>query len=39
VTPLLTGDITYAPDPLEPPAGGQVLICCARPGTEVVLDM
>jgi ferredoxin-NADP reductase/MOSC domain-containing protein YiiM/ferredoxin len=39
VTPLLTGDITYAPDPLEPPADGQVLICCARPGTEVVLDM
>jgi ferredoxin-NADP reductase/MOSC domain-containing protein YiiM len=39
VTPLLTGDITYAPDPLEPPADGQVLICCARPGTEIVLDM
>jgi ferredoxin len=38
VTPLLTGDITYAPDPLEPPADGQVLICCARPGTEIVLD-
>ena len=39
VTPLLSGDITYAPDPLDPPADGQVLICCARPGTEVVLDM
>ena len=39
VTPLLSGDITYAPDPLEPPADGQVLICCARPGTDIVLDM
>jgi ferredoxin-NADP reductase len=38
-TPLLSGDITYSPDPLEPPAGGEVLICCARPGTDIVLDM
>lgn len=38
-TPLLEGDVTYAPTPLEPPAGGQVLICCARPATAVVLDM
>jgi ferredoxin len=39
VTPLLSGDITYAPAPLEPPGGGQVLICCAQPGTDIVLDM
>ena len=39
VTPLLSGNISYAPDPLEPPADGQVLICCARPGTDLVLDM
>jgi len=39
VTPLLSGDITYQPDPLELPAEGQVLICCARPRTDVVLDM
>ena len=39
VTPLLSGDISYTPAPLEPPADGQVLICCARPRTEVVLDM
>jgi ferredoxin-NADP reductase/MOSC domain-containing protein YiiM/ferredoxin len=39
VTPLLSGDITYAPGPLELPAAGQVLICCARPATEIVLDM
>jgi ferredoxin-NADP reductase/MOSC domain-containing protein YiiM len=39
ITPLLSGDITYSPDPLEPPADGQILICCARPATEIVLDM
>ena len=39
VTPLLSGDITYSPDPLEPPADGQVLICCARPTADIVLDM
>ena len=39
VTPLLSGDIAYAPDPLEPPADGQVLICCASPRTDIVLDM
>jgi ferredoxin-NADP reductase/MOSC domain-containing protein YiiM/ferredoxin len=39
VTPLLSGDIAYAPDPLELPADGQVLICCSRPTTDVVLDM
>jgi ferredoxin len=39
ITPLLSGDIAYAPDPLEPPTDGQVLICCARPRTDIVLDM
>ncbi len=39
VTPLLSGDIAYTPEPLEPPAAGQVLICCARPRTDLVLDL
>ena len=39
VTPLLSGDIGYAPDPLEPPPDGQILICCAQPRTDLVLDM
>jgi ferredoxin-NADP reductase/MOSC domain-containing protein YiiM/ferredoxin len=39
VTPLLSGDVTYSPAPLEPPADGEVLICCSRPGTDLVLDM
>ncbi len=39
VTPLLAGDATYAPDPLEPPEPGQVLVCCAQPDTDIVLDL
>jgi ferredoxin-NADP reductase/MOSC domain-containing protein YiiM len=39
ITPLLSGQVTYSPDPLEPSADGQVLICCAQPGTDIVLDM
>jgi ferredoxin-NADP reductase/MOSC domain-containing protein YiiM len=38
-TPLLSGDTTYDPDPLEPPPDGDVLICCARPKTDIVLDL
>jgi len=39
VTPLLSGDITYSPAPLEPPDAGDVLICCARPRSDIVVDM
>jgi ferredoxin len=38
-TPLLSGDVTYSPAPLEPPGRREVLICCAQPGTDIVLDM
>ncbi len=39
VTPLLSGQVTYAPCPLEQPERDDVLICCAHPDTEVVLDL
>ncbi|MGV9234744.1 MOSC domain-containing protein [Streptomyces nigra] len=39
VTPVLSGEVGYAPAPLEPPPAGQALICCSRPRTDVVLDM
>ena len=38
-TPLLSGQVSYRPSPLEPPAEGSLLICCARPDSEIVLDM
>jgi ferredoxin-NADP reductase/MOSC domain-containing protein YiiM len=39
LTPLLAGEVRYSPDPLEPPTDGQVLICCAQPTSDVVLDL
>ena len=38
-TPLLSGTISYRPAPLELPAEGEVLICCAQPDTDIVLDV
>ncbi|MEZ0111153.1 ferredoxin-NADP reductase/MOSC domain-containing protein YiiM/ferredoxin [Catenulispora sp. EB89] len=38
-TALVTGRVDYAPEPLEPPARGSVLICCSTPPDDVVLDM
>jgi len=39
VTPLLSGEVSYSPTPLEPPPAGQTLLCCTRPTTDLVLDM
>jgi ferredoxin-NADP reductase/ferredoxin len=36
---LIGGSVRYDPEPLEPPAEGNVLICCAVPQTEVDLDL
>ena len=38
-TPALSGAVSYAPEPLEAPTEGDVLICSARPETDLVLDM
>ena len=29
---LISGSVTYDPEPLEPPAAGNLLTCCSRPG-------
>jgi ferredoxin-NADP reductase/MOSC domain-containing protein YiiM/ferredoxin len=36
---LIGGSVRYDPEPLEPPADGNVLICCAQPETDVELDL
>ena len=36
---LISGSVTYQPDPLDPPAEGNVLICCSRPQSDVVIDI
>jgi hypothetical protein len=35
----LSGEIDYDPMPLEQPGSAEVLICCARPTSDVVLDL
>jgi ferredoxin-NADP reductase/MOSC domain-containing protein YiiM len=36
---LITGSVCYRPEPLEPVANGNLLICCSRPQGEVVIDL
>jgi ferredoxin-NADP reductase/MOSC domain-containing protein YiiM len=36
---LISGDVTYNPDPLDPPAHGNLLLCCSTPRDDVVLDI
>jgi hypothetical protein len=35
----MTGSVSYDPTPLEFPVEGEVLTCCARSDTDIVLDM
>jgi ferredoxin-NADP reductase/MOSC domain-containing protein YiiM/ferredoxin len=36
---LISGDVRYEPQPLQPPGAGNVLICCAVPIGEAVVDL
>jgi ferredoxin-NADP reductase/MOSC domain-containing protein YiiM len=36
---LVEGAVDYQPDPLECPADGNVLTCCSRPRSDVVIDL
>jgi ferredoxin-NADP reductase/MOSC domain-containing protein YiiM len=36
---LVGGTVQYEPDPLEPPAVGNLLICCSRPSGDVEIDL
>jgi ferredoxin-NADP reductase len=38
-TQLVSGNVAYRPDPLEPPPPSSALICCSRPDGEVTLDL
>ena len=38
-TRLLEGRVSYDPTPVEAPAQGNALVCCARPDEDVVLDL
>jgi ferredoxin-NADP reductase/MOSC domain-containing protein YiiM len=39
VTAVMSGEAAYSTPPLEPPGDDEVLICSARPTTDLVLDL
>jgi ferredoxin-NADP reductase len=36
---LISGTVSYQPEPLQAPAQGNLLICCSKPQEEIVLDL
>ncbi len=38
-TGLIIGTVGYQPEPVEPPADGNALICCCRPQGDIVIDL
>ena len=36
---LVSGAVAYRPAPLEKPSGGNVLVCCSQPNSDVVIDL
>jgi MOSC domain-containing protein YiiM/ferredoxin-NADP reductase/ferredoxin len=36
---LIGGQVQYAPEPIDPPAPGGTLICCATPRSDIQLDL
>jgi MOSC domain-containing protein YiiM/ferredoxin-NADP reductase len=38
-TGLINGAVGYQPEPVEPPAEGNALICCCRPQDDIVIDL
>jgi ferredoxin-NADP reductase/MOSC domain-containing protein YiiM len=36
---LVSGAVSYDPQPLDKPADGNLLICCSRPAGDVVIDL
>jgi ferredoxin len=38
-TGLLSGTVSYSPDPVDAPADGSTLICCSQPSGDLALDL
>jgi len=38
-TALIAGAVQYDPEPVEPPADGNLLTCCSRPQGDVIIDL
>ncbi|MEV0456448.1 MOSC and FAD-binding oxidoreductase domain-containing protein [Catellatospora methionotrophica] len=39
VSGLLSGEVSYSPEPVEEPGDGNLLICCSEPTSELALDL
>jgi ferredoxin-NADP reductase/MOSC domain-containing protein YiiM len=38
-TALISGKVSYNPEPVDAPAEGDLLICCSQPSEDLVLDL
>jgi len=38
-TAAIAGEVDYFEEPLDPPGDGEILLCCARPRGDLVLDL
>jgi len=38
-TALMSGTVSYSPDPIDEPAEGSTLICCSQPSADLILDL
>jgi ferredoxin-NADP reductase/MOSC domain-containing protein YiiM len=38
-TALISGTVSYQPDPVDPPAADNALICCSQPEADIVIDL
>ena len=36
---LVSGAVAYEPEPLDKPAGGNLLVCCSQPLSDLVIDL
>jgi ferredoxin-NADP reductase/MOSC domain-containing protein YiiM len=36
---LVSGTVSYDPQPLDKPADGNLLVCCSRPAGDIVIDL
>jgi hypothetical protein len=36
---MISGSVDYTLEPLEPPAPGNILLCCTQPSEPVVIDV
>src|SRR5947207_450536 len=36
---LVSGAVVYGPEPLDKPAGGNLLVCCSQPLHDIVIDL